>query len=148
MASVLHRKGFMQSYAVHLQMAPSLQQCGQTALAVATALWGRWALGNHVDSPQVRKPRSSSACEAVLRGPQRSVERVPSSTSHGTWQHNPAPTAGDFMLLRVKAHWGNFNHSGWETKPYLWIIKSFNNWSLYFLTVPGCPTQWGNTSPH
>lgn len=105
------------------QMAPSLQWCGQTALAVPTTFSCRWALGSHGDLPQVSKPRSGWACETVLREPQ-GVVRVPPSTSCGTWQCNLTLTAREFM--RVKVNWGNVNHSGQDTKPFLWIVKALH----------------------
>lgn len=116
MASLPHSKGFMQSYAAHPQLAPSPQQRGQTALTAAATLSGRWALGNHVDSPQVTKPRSSSACKPIL-------------VAKGT----PDKRQGHFLLYQllgilcfvgVKVHWGNCNHSGQGTKLFLWIVKS------------------------
>lgn len=84
-----------------LRWPQACSNVGKLPWAVAATLSGRWALGNHVDSPQVSKPRSSLACEAIRRGPQGSVEGVTSSTSHGTWQHDPAPPARDFMICRT-----------------------------------------------
>lgn len=100
----------------HPQMAPSLQWRGWTVLAEPTTFSCRWALGSHGDSPQVSKPRSSSACTTVPRDSQ-GVLRVPPSTSHGGWQSDLDWLPRNLCLGRVKVHWCNLNHSGQDTKP-------------------------------